>query len=464
MPTRVAILIGAQSRARTNGTLRPPSDNMAFNFNDHRWSPWSERETPALVADKEALVMRQSAADAAARREETLLLMLGRQQEQLRQTASKIISSPARSVPQETVLVEQITAAGETVLVETVLPGTRRVLRVLRDGVVVEDNHGTDAGRVLNSPGRRVLSSPGRQAISSPSRQVISSPDRRVEETVLVEQVTGAGETVLVEQAVSAGRVLSSPGRRVLRSPVRDVLRSGSISTMAPATRRVLRDGVVVEESLGAPSHPARAMPLSASGMAVSQPPKVLRGEPERRVGRAARMPPRVVRLAQDWQHVGPASMAATAPPAGSSVRHVAGWHQPPPPQAAPAGWHQPPPPQAVPVRRPRPQVIYYYDPATGVPYAMHDGVGYRYLLAPGGQSGGPGHAHAHAHAHAHGGAATVVSGSANLKLNVKRDGKLFEQMRIKGGTKLVEHGVLPTPDRKITTSGTVRAEMHVKG
>ena len=110
---------------------------MAFNYNDHRWSPWSERETPALVADKEALVMRQSAADAAARREETLLLMLGRQQEQLRQTASKSISSPARSVPQETVLVEQITAAGETVLVETVLPGTRRVLRVLRDGLLV---------------------------------------------------------------------------------------------------------------------------------------------------------------------------------------------------------------------------------------------------------------------------------------------------------------------------------------
>ena len=84
MPTRVA----RGSIQSSNGTLRPPSDNMAFNLNDHRWSPWSERETPALVADKEALVMRQSAADAAARREETLLLMLGRQQEQLRHLAT----------------------------------------------------------------------------------------------------------------------------------------------------------------------------------------------------------------------------------------------------------------------------------------------------------------------------------------------------------------------------------------
>jgi len=76
-------------------------------------------------------------------------------------------------------------------------------------------------------------------------------------------------------------------------------------------------------------------------------------------------------------------------------------------------------------------------------------------------------HSHAHAHSHSHPQSHTSCDGHHvnRQPLVVAKDGKVFEYVHNPkaGGTRLVEHGVLPVYGRSLTTSGAARAEIYVQ-
>ena len=74
-------------------------------------------------------------------------------------------------------------------------------------------------------------------------------------------------------------------------------------------------------------------------------------------------------------------------------------------------------------------------------------------------------HAHSHARSHAHSRESCDEHNVNRQPLVVAKDGKVFEYVHNPkaGGTRLVEHGVLPIYGRSLTTSGATRAEIYVQ-